>query len=70
MSRNNKLLVYISFYNEIFLNGQSKVFDRNRLYGGLGFKLNKYLKFEIGYMNQFFENSSRDQLNLITFFNF
>lgn len=70
LSRNNKLLVYISFYNEIFLNGQSKVFDRNRLYGGLGFKLNKYLKFEIGYMNQFFENSSRDQLNLITFFNF
>jgi hypothetical protein len=36
----------------------------------LGFKFNKYLKFEIGYMNQFFENSSRDQLNLITFFNF
>ncbi|MAJ97797.1 MAG: hypothetical protein CMD07_00760 [Flavobacteriales bacterium] len=70
LSRNNKLLVYISFYNEIFLNGQSKVFDRNRLYGGLGFKLNKYLKFEIGYMNQFFEDSSRDQLNIITFFNF
>ncbi|WP_375237762.1 DUF2490 domain-containing protein [Aurantibacter sp.] len=62
--------VYVSAYNEIFLNTKSSVFDRNRLYGGLGYKFNKKLKIELGYMNQFFENSGRDQLNIITFYNF
>ena len=61
---------YLSAYNEIFLNGDSNIFDRNRLYGGLGYRLNKGVRFELGYMNQFFERSSRDQLNIITFVNF
>nr|WP_083477168.1 DUF2490 domain-containing protein [Lacinutrix algicola] len=65
---NNKY--YLSAYNEIFLNTESSVFDRNRMYGGLGYKFNKSLKIEIGYMNQFFETSNRDQLNIITFYNF
>ena len=62
---------YLSSYNEIFLNTKSNVFDRNRLYGGLGYKLNKTVRFEVGYMNQFLGNStSRDQINLITFVSF
>lgn len=61
---------YFSAYNEIFLNNESAVFDRNRLYGGIGFQMNKNLKVEVGYMNQFFETTSRDQLNIITFLNF
>ena len=61
--------LYLSAYNEVFLNTEGIIFDRNRLYGGLGFKLNKSLKFEIGYMNQFFANSGRDQLNVVTFIN-
>ncbi len=62
--------LYISSYNEIFLNSKSSIFDRNRLYGGLGYKLNKAVRVEVGYMNQFFETGGRDQLNLITFVNF
>lgn len=61
---------YLSSYNEIFLNTESSIFDRNRLYGGLGYRLNKKIRFELGYMDQFFETSSRDQLNIITFVNF
>ena len=61
---------YLSTYNEIFLNGASNVFDRNRVYGGLGYKVSDGIKLEIGYMNQIFETSSRDQINLITFINF
>lgn len=61
---------YFSAYNEIFLNTTSAVFDRNRLYGGAGYQIKKNIKIEVGYMNQFFETSSRDQLNIITFFNF
>ncbi|HEX9601215.1 MAG TPA: DUF2490 domain-containing protein [Mariniflexile sp.] len=61
---------YISAYNEVFLNTESAVFDRNRVYGGIGYGLNKNLKLEAGYMNQFFETSSRDQFNLIAFVTF
>ncbi len=61
---------YLSAYNEIFLNATTSIFDRNRLYGGMGYKLNENIRFEIGYMNQFFETSSRDQLNIISFVSF
>lgn len=61
---------YFSAYNEIFLNTQSAIFDRNRVFGGIGYTLNKNLKLEAGYMNQFFENSGRDQLNIIAFVTF
>lgn len=62
--------LYLSLYNEIFINTKSSVFDRNRVYGGLGYKFSKNLKLELGYMNQFFETSGRDQINLIAFVNF
>ena len=62
--------LYLSAYNEIFLNTESSVFDRNRVYGGLGYKFSNALRMELGYMNQFFENSGRDQINLIAFVNF
>ena len=66
----NDYKLYISAYNEIFLNTRTSVFDRNRLYGGVGYKVNSNINLEIGYMNQFFENSGRDQLNIITFITF
>ncbi len=62
--------LYLSAYNEVFLNTESDVFDRNRVYGGLGYKFSENLKLELGYMNQFFENSGRDQINIIAFVNF
>ena len=60
---------YLSAYNEIFLNTESSVFDRNRVYGGLGYTFSKDFRLELGYMNQFFETSGRDQINLIAFVN-
>lgn len=62
---------YLSAYNEIFLNSEAgNVFDRNRLYGGLGYKLNGSCRFELGYMNQFLASGNRDQVNLIAFVSF
>ncbi len=62
--------LYASAYNEIFLNTREAVFDRNRLYAGLGYKLNPNLRFEVGYMNQFLNGRNRDQINLIVFASF
>jgi len=70
VKESSEKMLYASAYNEIFLNTEKAVFDRNRVFGGLGYKLNDNIKFEIGYMNQFFESSGRDQINLITFINF
>ncbi len=61
---------YTSIYNEIFLNGDGNVFDRNRIYGGFGYRFNSKVRFEFGYMSQVFQGFSRDQLNFITFYNF
>ena len=67
---NGENAFYLSAYNEIFLNTESSIFSRNRVYGGIGYKINKNIKIETGYMNQFFETSGRDQFNIITFVNF
>lgn len=60
---------YLSMYDEIFLNTvHQNVYDRNRLYGGVGYRLSSDLRFEVGYMNQFLANGNRDQLNFVCFF--
>lgn len=62
--------LYLSSYNEIFLNTVQNAFDRHRLYGGLGYKASDRVKIEVGYMNQFLTDINRDQINLIAFANF
>lgn len=69
LGKNEDKQYYFSAYNEVFLNTKTAIFDRNRLYGGFGYKINQNIRVEIGYMNQFFETSGRDQLNIITFVN-
>ena len=63
--------LYLSAYTEFFFNTNDDIFDRNRLYGGLGYKFSKKVKAELGYMNQFLGNgNNRDQINIIVFVNF
>lgn len=51
--------VFASLQNEVFLNVGNKtavnkrVFDQNRLYGAVGYRLSKKLDAEAGYMNQY-----------------
>jgi hypothetical protein len=61
---------YLSAYNELFINTSGAAFDRNRLYGGLGYCISPSIKLELGYMNQFFESSGRDQINIIALASF
>lgn len=56
---------YLSAYDEIFLVPYEEVYDRNRIYGALGFVAAKNLKLELGMMNQSTKNSSRNQLQLV-----
>lgn len=61
---------YISAYNELFVNTGQIYFDRNRLYGGLGYRFTEHVRSEIGIMNQITNSLSRNQINIITFMNF
>lgn len=56
--------LYASVYNEIFLHFNSPVFDRNRVYGALGYVINKNMRIEAGYMNQIQENKNRGQVQI------
>ncbi|RYZ21081.1 MAG: DUF2490 domain-containing protein [Chitinophagaceae bacterium] len=61
--------LYLSAYNEIFVNGQSPLFDRNRVYGALGYQLSKDIRLEVGMMNQLQETRSRAQGQIALFNN-
>lgn len=58
--------IYIPLYNEIFINGEQTetvaYFDRNRLYGGLGYVVKNNLRVQVGIMEQTTNNFSKTQL--------
>ena len=66
---------YLSFYNEVFIHGERRgdagLFDRNRSYGAIGYQMNRSIRFEMGYMNQYVSNAnlSRGQFQLVCFNN-
>ena len=62
-----KNAIYASAYNEIFLNTEQNQFDRNRLYGGIGYCFNKSIKVEAGIMSQMMANNSRTQFQIMVF---
>ena len=62
-----KNAVYASVYNEIFINTEPDYFDRNRIYGGVGYCFNKNFKVEAGVMTQILSNSSRTQFQIMFF---
>jgi len=44
--------LFLGFYDEIFINAKDSFFDRNRLYGALGYQLNKFANIQVGMMHQ------------------
>jgi len=67
--RLEKNAYYFSAYNEIFINAQQNIFDRNRLYGAIGYVFNKNIKMEAGYMLQTLESTNRNQFQIVIFNN-
>lgn len=64
-----KNAVYASAYNEIFINTKANYFDRDRVYGGIGYCFNNNFKVEAGVMTQILSNSSRTQFQIMFFNN-
>ncbi len=59
--------LYVSAYNEIFLNDKTPVFNQDRVYGALGWVINKNLRTELGVMTQIFENRNKSQFQIVFF---
>jgi len=43
---------FAGVYDEIFINGEEELFDRNRLYGGFGYQFSKNLNIQTGLLYQ------------------
>jgi hypothetical protein len=44
--------LFLSAYDEIFLNPKGPVFERNRIYGGVGYQATPHIIVQIGFVNQ------------------
>ena len=64
--------VYLSLYNELFINGQRSIgdgrrvemFDRNRFYSAIGYAIQNNLKIQFGIMRQVTDNWGKNQIQL------
>jgi hypothetical protein len=64
--------LYLAMYNEVFINGERdigdgrsvEIFDRNRLYGALGYSLTDTLRVQGGYMHQYSDSVKKGQIQL------
>ena len=62
--------LYISLYDEIFLNIQKDgIFDRNRLFGALGYQVSKAVHLQAGYLRQTVTDFSKNYLQFAIFYN-
>ena len=63
---------YLQLYDELFINGEKldglvEYFDRNRLYGGLGYRIQNQLAVQVGFMEQKTNRFSKNQLQFSVF---
>ena len=60
---------FFGLYNEIFINGEEELFDRNRLYGGIGYQLNKNVNLQTGMLYQRLRTTGKGYLQFAVVFN-
>ena len=69
ISKNEDSPLFISLYDEIFLNISDNPFDQNRLFAALGYQFNKQMNFQVGYLRHRSGNLNLNRLQLAVFLN-
>lgn len=64
-----KKALFLSFYDEVFINFSPNPFDRNRLYGALGYQFLPNANIQLGYMAQTLNVTTKSYLQLSVFYN-
>jgi hypothetical protein len=54
--------IFLGVYDEVFINAKETFFDRNRLYGALGYQINKSASVQLGLMYQQTSNLGKGYL--------
>lgn len=62
-------VIFLNFYDEVFINLQGSVFGQNRLYGALGFNVFKDVSLQVGYLKNHFQTAHFDRLQIGVVFN-
>ncbi|MFD0861378.1 DUF2490 domain-containing protein [Sungkyunkwania multivorans] len=60
---------FLNAYDEVFINFQNDLFGQNRLYGAVGYKIEKDFQIQLGFLKNHFQNAQFDRLQLGVFFN-
>ncbi len=60
---------FLGLYDEIFINDTKTFFDRNRLYGALGYQFNKNSNLQVGMMHQQVNNLGKWYMQVALIFN-
>ena len=61
--------MYLGIYDEIVRNDKAAFFDRNRLYGGLGYQYTNNIHFQVGVLRQEVQTTSKTFLQFGLIFN-
>tara|TARA_B100000780_G_scaffold214271_1_gene153785 strand:- start:1 stop:681 length:681 start_codon:yes stop_codon:yes gene_type:complete len=69
ISKNEESPLFISLYDEIFLNISDNPFDQNRLFAAFGYQVNKQMNFQIGYLRHRSGNLKLNRFQLAVFLN-
>lgn len=69
ISKNEESPLFISLYDEIFLNISDNPFDQNRLFAALGYKVNKQMNIQLGYLRHRAGSLNLNRLQFAVFVN-
>ena len=61
--------VFVSFYDEVFIHFNDKPFDRNRLYGAVGYQFTPLFNIQLGYLAQTLNTTTKSYLQAAVFYN-
>ena len=61
--------LYLGMYDELFINDKRNFFDRNRLYGGLGYQYANNMHFQVGLLRQEVQTTAKTFLQFGLIFN-
>jgi hypothetical protein len=64
-----KHTVFLTFYDELFIHFSNTPFDRNRLYGAIGYQVLPNLNIQLGYLAQTVNTTTRHYLQTAIFYN-
>lgn len=64
-----KNTLFLSFYDEIFIHFSSTPFDRNRLYGAMGYQFSPNANIQLGYLAQTINTTTKQYLQAAVFYN-